>query len=66
MAYTSRLMTDTESRYAQIEKKALGITWVCQKFSHYLLGQEFEIESDHKPLIPLKSLDNLPPRVLRF
>ena len=69
VAYTSRSMTDTERRYAQIEKEALGVTWACEKFSHYLLGQEFEIESDHKPLIPLlncKSLDNLPPRVLRF
>ena len=69
VAYASRSMTDTERRYAQIEKEALGVTWACEKFNHYLLGQEFEIESDHKPLIPLlncKSLDNLPPRVLRF
>jgi len=30
---------------------------------------KFEIESDHKPLIPLfsdKQLDNLPPRILQF
>ena len=35
----------------------------------YLLGKKFEIETDHKPLVPLlssKPLDNLPPRVLRF
>ena len=65
VAYTSRSMTNTKRRYAQIEKEVLGVTWACEKFNHYLLGQEFEIESDHKPLIPLlncKSLDNLPPR----
>ena len=69
VAYASRSMTDTERRYAQIEKEALAVTWACEKFRNYLLGQQFHIESDHKPLIPLlnsKHLDTLPPRVLRF
>ena len=69
VAYASRAMTETERWYAQIEKEALAITWACEKFSGYILGCHFKIESDHKPLIPLfstKHLDNLPPRVLRF
>ncbi len=69
VAYASRLMSTTEERYAQVEKEALAITWACDKFSMYLLGKKFEIETDHKPLVPLlssKPLDNLPPRVLRF
>ena len=35
----------------------------------YILGQHFELETDHKPLVPLlgnKRLDTLPPRILRF
>ena len=62
-------MSETETRYAQIEKEALAITWACEKFSTYILGKHIGIETDHKPLIPLlgnKHLDNLPPRVLRF
>ena len=62
-------MTETEKRYAQIEKEALATTWACEKFSDYVLGREFEIESDHNPLVPLlnsKHLDHLPPRILRF
>lgn len=69
VAYASRSMTETERRYAQIEKEALAATWACEKFTDYLLGCKFLIESDHKPLIPLlntKQLDRLPPRVLRF
>ena len=69
MAYASRSMTETERRYAQIEKEALATTWACEKFLDYVLGRQFQIESDHKPLIPIlstKHLDNLPPRVLRF
>ena len=69
VAYASRAMSETERRYAQIEKEALAVTWACEKFSDYVLGRRFQIESDHKPLIPLlntKQLDTMPPRILRF
>ena len=69
VAYASSSMSETETRYAQIEKEALAITWACEKFSTYILGKHISIETDHKPLVPLlgnKYLDNLPPRVLRF
>ena len=62
-------MSDTEHRYAQIEKEALAITWACEKFSPYILGKGITIETDHKPLVPLlgnKYLDSFPPRVLQF
>ena len=69
VAYASRAMTDTETHYAQIEKEALATTWACEKFAGYILGIRIQIETDHKPLVPLlgtKHLDDLPPRVLRF
>ena len=69
VAYASRTMTETECRYAQIEKEALAIVWACEKFSIYIIGKEICLETDHKPLVPLlgtKDLDNLPPRILRF
>jgi hypothetical protein len=57
-------MTETERRYAQIEKEALAATWACEKFASYILGMHFSIETDHNPLVPLlgeKNLDSLPP-----
>ena len=69
IAYASRSLSETERRYAQIEKEALAIAWACDKFAMYLLGKRFQVETDHKPLVPLlkeKHLDTLPPRVLRF
>lgn len=66
IAYASRSMTEMEQRYAQIEKEALATTWACEKFSTYILGMRFLIETDHKPLFGSKHLDSLPPRVLRF
>lgn len=62
-------MTETEKHYAQIDKEALVVTWSCEKFSCYILGHPFLVETDHKPLVPLLStnnLDNLPLHVLRF
>ena len=69
VAYASRALSETQKRYAQIEKEVLAVTWACTKFTDYLLGCKFAIESDHKPLILLlntKHLDSLPPQILRF
>ena len=69
ISYISRSLTPTEQRYAQIEKEALAFTWACERFSDLLLGMEFHIHTDHKPLVPLfgsKNLEELPVRVQRF
>ena len=36
LVYASCSLTETERRYAQIEKEALAITWACEKFSEYM------------------------------
>lgn len=62
-------MSETERRYAQVEKEALAITWACEKFADFIIGKQIESETDHKPLVSLlgsKHLNNLPPRILRF
>lgn len=69
VAFISRALTETEQRYAQIEKEALAITWACERLQDYLIGIHFNIETDHKPLVPLlstKSLDEMPLRIHRF
>lgn len=69
VAFASQSVSETERRYAQIEKEALATTWACEKFADFVVGKHIEIETDHKPLVPLlgaKHLDCLPPRILRF
>ena len=38
IAYASRALTDTETRYAQIEKEMLAIVFSLEKFHQYTLG----------------------------
>ncbi|KAL5477426.1 hypothetical protein EMCRGX_G024224 [Ephydatia muelleri] len=69
VSYASRSMSETERRYAQIEKEALAVTWACEKFADYIIGLKVQLETDHKPLVPLlgtKQMSDLPPRILRF
>ena len=69
VAFASRAMSETERRYSQIEKEALALVWACERFSDYVVGKSIQLETDHKPLVPLLTtthLDRMPPRVLRF
>ena len=69
VSYQSRSMAPAETRYAQIEKEALALTWACDRFADFLVGRRFCLETDHKPLVPLLSSiawDDIPPRILRF
>ena len=69
IAYFSRALTVTETRYSQIEKGCLAFTWLAERASDYILGKEITGETDHKPFVPLLTthcIDQLPPRIQRM
>ena len=69
VAYCSRMLNTSERNYAQIERELLALVWTCDKFSMYLQYQEFTLQTDHKPLVPLinkKSLLDCPVRCQRL
>lgn len=49
--YMSSKLTQTEQKYAQIEKEALALIFACITFHKYIFGREFELYTDHRPLI---------------
>lgn len=67
-AYASRAMTETQKRYAQIEKELLAICFGINKFSQYVYGKKFTVETDHKPLLAIfkKKLNDCPARLQRM
>lgn len=68
VAYVSRTLTNTERRYAQIEKEILALTWACKRF-HDFVYESSSIWKHHRPLVPLlmtKNLDELSPRLQRM
>ena len=59
IAYASRALSETETRYSVIEKEMLGIVFALEKWNQYKFGREVIIYTDHKPLesICCKPLD---------
>ena len=69
VAYASRTMTETECRYAQIEKECLGLVFGLEKFHSYIYGlPTFTVETDHRPLVSIikKNLNDMSPRIQRL
>ena len=68
IAYASRALTDTETRYAQIEKEMLSVIFGLERFHQYTYGRTVQVRSDHKPLesILKKPLHAAPKRLQRM
>jgi predicted aspartyl protease len=68
VAYASRSLSDTETRYAQIEKEMLSIVFATTKFHQYIFGKSISVYNDHKPLEAIfkKPLLSAPMRLQRM
>jgi len=68
IAYASKSLSDTEKRYACIERELLAIVFGVNRFHTYLYGRQFRVLTDHKPLVMIlqKPLTSAPPRLQRM
>nr|XP_034322405.1 uncharacterized protein K02A2.6-like [Crassostrea gigas] len=66
--YLAKALTDAETRYAQIEKELLAVTFGLKRFYQYTYGVDIVVQNDHKPLesILKKPLSQAPPRLQRL
>lgn len=56
--YFSKKFNNCQMRYSTIEKEATGLKAAIDKWSIYLKGKKFSLETDHRPLVWLKSMMN--------
>ena len=68
ISYSSRSLTPTEQRYSQIERECLAIVYACEHNKLYLYGTNFNMFSDHKPIVNLLNNPNsiVPLRIERM
>lgn len=51
VTYANRKLLDRERRFSTVEREYLAIVFGITRFEYYLMGKEFLIGVDHKPLI---------------
>ena len=66
--FASKSLTETESRYSNIEREMLGVVFALTRLRQYTFGRHVTIITDHKPLESLnnKNLNMCPPRLQRM
>lgn len=64
--YLSKKLSDTEKRYAVIEKECFAIIWSIKSLRVFLEGRSFVVESDHAPLQWLDRIKMTNQRLLRW
>ena len=66
IAYASKKLTGAPKSYATVEKECMAIVWAIDKFSGYLYGRSFTLQTDHHPLTYLNSAKSTNPRLMRW
>jgi transposase InsO family protein len=66
--FASRMMTEAELKWAQVDKELLAIVWGFERLDNYVYGRKVRVRSDHKPLLGLikKPLSHLSTRQQRL
>ncbi|KAG1929738.1 gag-pol fusion protein [Pimephales promelas] len=66
VVFLSRKLLSRESRYSTIEKECLAIKWALDSLRYYLLGREFDLETDHRALSWINAMKDNNARITRW
>ena len=63
-AYASKMLSEAQTKKPAYDREKEGVRWAMKHFRPYLLGKEFLMRTDHKPLLALNKgntdlLDNV-------
>ncbi|XP_027865809.1 uncharacterized protein LOC114140258 [Xiphophorus couchianus] len=64
--FLSKKLFDREKKYSTVEKEGLAIKWALDSLKYYLLGREFTLQTDHRPLKWMHSKQHQNARILRW
>lgn len=64
--YFSKVLNSAQTRYSTVEKELLAIILSVEYFHYYLIGREFMIITDHRPLTYLFENKNISARLHRW
>jgi transposase InsO family protein len=64
--YASRKLLPRETRYSTVERECLAIVWAIENFQSLVYGKPLVIQTDHNPLVWLKTVENRSPRLTRW
>lgn len=53
IAYASRTLSPAEKNYSHLDKEGVAIIFGVKKFHQFVYGRQFDITTDHKPLLGL-------------
>ena len=66
IAFESRKLNPTETRYSAYERELLGIVWAIGKWRHYLEGRHFIVQTDHSSLRHLPNQPSVNRRIWKW
>ena len=64
--FLSRKLLPRETRYSTVEKEGLAIKWALESLKYYLLGREFDLETDHRALTWINTMKDQNSRLTRW
>ena len=66
VAFASKKLQPAEQNMSTIEKECYAVVWGISKFSSYLYGKSFILETDHQPLNHLQIAKQHNPKLMRW
>ena len=66
IAFESRKLNPTETRYSAYERELLGIVWAIGKWRHYVEGRHFIVQTDHSSLRHLPNQPSVNRRIWKW